>query len=126
MKKFFMITLLVPFFAAAADKIYLECGTTQYTMEPDKNECSTAGSDYSIGLSKSICFRWDPDTITITDTMEMSQYVYMKDVQTFSINRETLEMTKSTMTDLGDGAIQTEPRSAGTCKIVEKNKKNKI
>tara|TARA_B100000780_G_scaffold18574_1_gene12105 strand:+ start:188 stop:568 length:381 start_codon:yes stop_codon:yes gene_type:complete len=126
MKKFFLTTLLVPFFAVAADKVYLECGTTQYTMEPDKNECSTAGSDYSMGLSKSICFRWDPDTITITETMEMSKYVYIKNVMTTSVNRETLERTTSNMNASGDGVEQSEPVSAGTCKIVEKNIKNKL
>jgi|TARA_B100001093_G_C26518377_1_gene880651 hypothetical protein len=133
MKKFLLTALMVPFFAVAAEKVYLECETrqynmepgetTQYNMEPDKNECSTAGSDYSMGLSKSICFRWDPDTITITNSTEMSLF---KIVETTSINRETLEMTKSRMSATDGGVTQSEPYSAGTCKIVEKNKKNKL
>jgi len=129
MNKLLLISaLLVPFFAAAADKVYLECGTVQYTMEPDKNECSTAGSDFSLGISKSLCFKWSPDTITITDSMEMSKYVYVKSVTTTFINRETLEMSKSTLSasSSSEGVTQTDPTPAGTCKIVEKNTKNKL
>jgi hypothetical protein len=126
MKKLILTLLLVPVFAIAADKTYLECGTTQYTMEPDKNECSTAGSDYSLGISKSVCFRWDPDNITITESTEMSKYVYVKMVFTTLVNRETLEMTKSSYSAGSDGVDTTEPYSAGVCKIVEKNTKNKL
>ena len=117
----------MPFFAAAADKVYLECETIVYTMEPDKNECSSAGSDYSSGISKSLCFKWSPDTITITDTDEMNKFFYYKTVVTLSINRETLEMTRSVLSAFAsDEVTQTDPKPAGTCKIIEKNKKNKL
>ena len=95
-------------------------------MESDKNECSAAGSDYSLGISKSVCFRWDPDTITITSSTEFSKYVYIKSEITNVINRETLEMTVETLTADKDGVRTTPRKDAGVCKIVEKNTKNKL
>jgi len=126
MKKLILALLLVPTFVIAADKVYLECGETRYTMESDKNECSAAGSDYSLGISKSVCFRWDPDTITITSSTEFSKYVYIKSEITNVINRETLEMTVETLTADKDGVRTTPRKDAGVCKIVEKNTKNKL
>ena len=126
MKKLILALLLVPTFVIAADKVYLECGETRYTMESDKNECSAAGSDYSLGISKSVCFRWDPDTITITSSTEFSKYVYIKSEITNVINRETLEMTVETLTADKDGVRTTPRKDAGVCKIVEKNTKKKL
>ena len=64
-------------------------------MEPDKNECSLAGSDASLGLTKKMCFTWQPNEITIIEDFTMSfMVVYSQKNTTHTINREFLKHIK--------------------------------
>jgi|TARA_B110000967_G_scaffold74621_1_gene77179 hypothetical protein len=116
------ILLLSPI-VFSADKVYLQCGDTRFTMEPDKNECSLAGSDASLGLTQKMCFTWQPNEITITEDFTMSfMGVYTQKSTTHTINRESLKHIKK----ISGSQVETSIEDMGSCEVVEKNTNNKL
>tara|TARA_B100000768_G_scaffold154973_1_gene151855 strand:- start:97 stop:471 length:375 start_codon:yes stop_codon:yes gene_type:complete len=118
-----LFVLLISPIVFSADKVYLECGDTRFTMEPDKNECSLAGSDPSMGVTQKMCFNWQPNEITITEDFDMMfMGVYKQKKTTHTINRATLKHTKK----ISGYELETKVEDMGFCKVIEKNAENKL